>query len=299
MFKTKKRLAVFIACFSLVLSSALLVFATEYALYDYTVTNEVATAYEYYTIEDDTPSRGLWAVIRDALNIQDLQDFINSERTIRDFRNFLRTDLGNLLIFIVAGTAFLVFCSIYLKKANFSLKVLTYSGSAMALAFILSFITIISMPQGGSVTPMSMFVVSLIGFWFGPTIGLVSGVTYGLLQLIQGAHMVHPVQLLLDYPLAFGMLGLSGFFRKVPHGMYIGFIAGTLGRFIMSTIAGWLYWIGVDTPGSLWASIVYNSSYIFPEIALTLVVLAIPAMRNALKHVNTRVAAETTRQNNS
>ena len=246
----------------------------------------------HYTSEYYEEGRGFLTALRDAFNLQDLQMFLNSERTVRDFRDFLRTDLGNLLIFIIAGIAFLVFASIYLKRAKLSLRVMTYAGSAMALGFMLSFITIISMPQGGSVTPMSMFVVSLIGFWFGPAIGIVSGITYGLLQLIQGAHVIHPVQLLLDYPLAFGMLGLSGFFRRYKYGMYIGFTVGALGRFVMSTLAGWLYWLGAITPASLWASIVYNGSYIFPEIALTFVVLTIPAMRNALNHIKARVTAE-------
>ncbi|MCL2170268.1 MAG: energy-coupled thiamine transporter ThiT, partial [Defluviitaleaceae bacterium] len=148
------------------------------------------------------------------------------------------------------------------------------------------------MGYGGSSTPMSMFFVTLVGFFFGPAIGIVSGVAYGFLQLVQRASIIHPMQLLLDYPMAFGMLGLSGFFWKIKGGLYIGFVVAVIGRWLIHTIAGWLYWIGFATPGSLWASIVYNSTYIIPEMVLTLVIIAIPPVRNALNHVKRRIAED-------
>jgi thiamine transporter len=136
-----------------------------------------------------------------------------------------------------------------------------------------------------------MFFVTLVGFWFGPVVGIVAGVAYGFLQLVQGAWTIHPVQILLDYPIAFGLLGLSGFFRNFKGGLYIGFVVGCIGRFAASTLAGWLFWIGLDTPGSLWASMVYNGGYIFGEMALSLVIMSTLPLHHAIKHVTKLINA--------
>jgi len=204
---------------------------------------------------------------------------------MQEFEAFLRSDVGNLVVFLVAATLFIGLSGFFFKRSNISLKTLTYTGLALSIAFMLSYLRLFPMPQGGSVSPLSMFFVSIIGFWFGPAIGLVSGISFGLLQVVQGAWVIHPIQFMLDYPLAFGMLGLSGFFYKMKGGLYIGFIVACLGRFAMATLSGWIYWIGLDSPGSLWASMVYNGSYIFTEMAITLVIISIPAVRHALLHI--------------
>jgi len=210
------------------------------------------------------------------------------------FEAFLRSDIGNLVVFLVAAVLFIGLSGFFFKRSNISLKTLTYTGLALSIAFMLSYLRLFPMPQGGSVSPLSMFFVSIIGFWFGPAIGLVSGISFGLLQVVQGAWVIHPIQFLLDYPLAFGMLGLSGFFYKMKGGLYIGFIVACLGRFAMATLSGWIYWIGLDTPGSLWASMVYNGSYIFTEMGITLVIILIPAVRHALMHIKARMVEQST-----
>jgi thiamine transporter len=174
-------------------------------------------------------------------------------------------------------------------RYNITLKALVYASLALAIAFALSYVKLFPMPQGGSVTLMSMFFVSLVGFWFGPVVGLVAGVAYGFLQVVQGAWFIYPAQFLLDYPIAFGLLGLSGFFRNMKGGLYIGFAVGCIGRFASSTIAGWLFWIGFNTPGSLWASMVYNGGYIFTEMVLSLVIISTLPIHHALKHITKRI----------
>jgi thiamine transporter len=208
---------------------------------------------------------------------------------MREFQDFLHSNLGGIVTFLVAALLFIVLSGIFIKRKKLSTKIMTYAGLALAIAFTLSYIRLFSLPQGGSITPMSMLFVSVIGFWFGPAIGLSAGVAYGFLQVVQGAWVMHPVQFLLDYPLAFGMLGLSGLFWKMRGGLYIGFVVACTGRFAMSTLAGWLYWIGVDTPGALWASALYNGSYVFPEMVLTLIIIALPPVRNAINRLNPKI----------
>jgi len=206
------------------------------------------------------------------------------QETMRELQTLLRTDLGSYITMAVAGLLFIIVSGRLFKKANFTTKSMAYAGLSLALAFILSTIRIYEMPNGGSITPLSMFFVTFIGFLFGPAIGIIGGITFGLLRLAARASVIHPVQLLLDYPLAFGMLGLSGFFWKRKYGLIIGFIVGSLGRFVMAWASGYFFWMQ-RAPGAMWGSAVYNSTYILPDMAITLVILAIPQVRRALMEV--------------
>ncbi len=170
-------------------------------------------------------------------------------------------------------------------------KHLAFSGAAIALAtFISTFIKLPSLPLGGSVTLFSMLLICLIGYWYGPIVGITGAVAYGILQLIIGPYLVHPIQVLLDFPLAFGALGLSGFFYKKKHGLVLGYLVGTLGRLLVHCISGLIFYteyIG-DFTGNLsamWAGIFYNMTYIIPEMAITLCLISIPAVASLLKHL--------------
>ena len=59
-----------------------------------------------------------------------------------------------------------------------------------------------------------MLIICLPGYLFGLGAGLVTGVAYGILQLLVDPYVLFPMQLVLDYLLAFGSLGLSGIFAS-------------------------------------------------------------------------------------
>jgi len=216
------------------------------------------------------------------------------EETMRTIQTFLRGDLGQVVIFIVAAILFFLVIGGMFKKKGFKAKAMTYAGLAMSIAFMLSFLTIFRMPWGGSITPMSMFFVSLIGFMFGPVVGIVSGVAYGLLQLVQQAHVMHPLQFLLDYPLAFGALGLAGFFWKHKHGLYIGFVVAVLGRWVMHTTSGVVFFGQFAPEGwrPLPYSMAYNAAYLFAEMIITLIIIAIPPVYSAIERVRNEAQKE-------
>lgn len=174
-------------------------------------------------------------------------------------------------------------------------KVLTrqivFCAIILALATVISVVLKLpSLPFGGSITLFSMLVICLAGYWYGPTAGLITAVAYGVLQFITGPYVVHPLQVLLDYPLAFGALGLSGFFSGKKNGLVTGYIAGVAGRFVFHQISGFIFYteyVG-DVHGNLLAilaSTVYNLSYLLPEMVATLILLAIPAVSGALARV--------------
>jgi len=86
----------------------------------------------------------------------------------------------------------------------------------VAASTALSYVKVFSLPQGGSVTAGSMVPVIWLSLRRGPKIGVLACVLYGLVQLMVEPFVYHPAQVLLDYPVAFGALGLAGFFQKRP-----------------------------------------------------------------------------------
>ena len=164
-------------------------------------------------------------------------------------------------------------------------KQLVFSAMAIALATVISVvIKLPSLPNGGSTTLFSMLIVSLVGYWYGPATGLIAAFAYGILQFITGPYVVHPAQVILDYPLAFAALGLSGFFYKRKHGLVIGFLVGAFGRFFFHMVSGFIFYTTyVDSfsgnVAAVWASTLYNLSYILPEVILTMILLALPPMQ--------------------
>lgn len=172
-------------------------------------------------------------------------------------------------------------------KRILTIKQLTFCAMSIALGTVLSYMKLFHFPTGGSITLLSMLVICLPGYFFGLGAGLLSGTAYGILQLIIDPYVLFPMQLVVDYFLAFGALGLSGLFANAKAGLIKGCLAGIFGRYVFAVISGWIFfgsyaWEGW---GALPYSLVYNAVYIFSEAALTLVVLGIPAVRNTIGRI--------------
>ena len=201
-----------------------------------------------------------------------------------------------IIALLVALTAFLTGKgkSETQKNGLFSTKQLVFSAVALALGFIASYIKVVHMPWGGSATLCSMMFVTLIGYWYGPKIGLTAGFAYGILQFIQGGadYILSPVQVLTDYILAFAALGLSGFFYKKANGLIKGYLLAIFIRGAFHSIGGYLYWMDYmpdSFPKSLAAiyPIAYNYSYILAEGIITVVILLLPPVKNVMARVKT------------
>lgn len=166
-------------------------------------------------------------------------------------------------------------------------KKLVFSAMSIALGIVTSYIKVWEMPMGGSVTLLSMLFICLIGYWFGPKYGLVTGIAYGILQFILDPYMVSLPQVLFDYPLAFGALGLSGFFGNKKYGLQIGYIVGVLGRFIFSTLSGVIFFAAYAPEGmNPWVySSLYQGTYLGTEGIITLIIISIPPVAKALSVV--------------
>ena len=114
---------------------------------------------------------------------------------------------GILAALVILGVV-LFFVTRNSKK--WTTRMLANAALCIALAFVLSYIRLYKLPQGGSITLASMLPIFLFAYAYGVAPGMLVGAAYGILQFIQDAYFVHPVELLLDYPLAFALLGLAG-----------------------------------------------------------------------------------------
>ena len=171
-------------------------------------------------------------------------------------------------------------------KKNKSTKMLTYMAVCLSLSVIISLFTVFKMPQGGSVKICSMLFISFIGYFFGPAAGIIGGVTYGFIDIAMGPYIVHPVQLFLDYPLAYAALGLSGFFVNKKLGLHTGFIAGALLRGVVHTISGVIFFAKYAGEQNVWIySSTYNFSFILPEIAITCAIISVPVVFKAIERI--------------
>jgi len=143
---------------------------------------------------------------------------------------------------------------------------------AVALAYVLNLIVILRLPQGGSVTAASMVPILWLALRRGPKIGIFGGVIFGLVDLFPQPFIVHPAQFLLDYPLAFGALGLAGLLRGHP---ITGVAVGISGRFICHFISGLVFFATYAPTGMNPAvySAVYNGSYLVLELVFSTIVV--------------------------
>ena len=169
-----------------------------------------------------------------------------------------------------------------MKSGKLTVKQLAFCAMAIALGTVLSNIKLFHFPTGGSITLLFMLVICLPGYWFGLGAGIATGVAYGVLQLLIDPYVLYPMQLIVDYILAFGALGLSGLFSNAKFGLIKGYIAGVLGRYVFAVISGWIFFGAYAWEGwsALPYSLVYNAIYIFAEAAVTLVILSIKPVRN-------------------
>ena len=169
-------------------------------------------------------------------------------------------------------------------SSHLNIRSLCEGAILVALGFVLSFVKLYELPNGGSLTP-AMFPILLYGLRWGLGPGLTAGFVFGLLQMIfDGAYAWGWQSMILDYLLAFTPLGLAGLFKGKAWGIFPGTVIGCLGRFIIHYISGvTIYRIIEPTaiPGlgtfdnAVLYSIVYNGSYMLPNTLLALVIAAV------------------------
>ena len=195
---------------------------------------------------------------------------------------------------------------------------LTESAMLLALAVVLEFVSkmfIPEMPFGGQVTLVSMLPVVLISYRHGIKWGFVSAFAYAVIEMLIGMKTVSAaflpgyfgdgtmilnavVMCLLDYVLAYTLLGLGGIFRDKLQNPGLGLMCGSLvalgARYLSHILSGYILfgsyaeWFFTQDGFPAWGaqlvsalnpallalvySLVYNGMYMVPELLLTAIV---------------------------
>lgn len=172
-------------------------------------------------------------------------------------------------------------------NVKWNAKKLAFCAISISFATVASFISLFSLPFGGSVTMFSMLFVCLTGYFYGPSIGIISGLSFGFMNLIFNPYIVHPIQLVLDYILAFSALGISGFFVNSKNGLIKGYSSGVFGRYFFSILSGWIFFgeYAWDGWAALPYAVVYNGAYLAVEAVLTIILIKMPVVYKSIDRI--------------
>ncbi|NLD19417.1 MAG: energy-coupled thiamine transporter ThiT [Clostridiales bacterium] len=200
-----------------------------------------------------------------------------------NLQQFFESTQGQVITtLVILVLFFLILISGKNKKTE--TKTLVVCAILVALSVVLGAITLFRMPQGGSVTPFSMVPIVLAGYFYGVKRGVMVGMCVGLMNLIFNPYVIHPMQMLLDYPIAFGALALGAVFRnKEKIGLAATYIFGVICRYFCAVLSGVIFFGAYVAEGfsALTWSLWYNATYLGVEAAVTVVILCIPAVHKA------------------
>ncbi len=183
-------------------------------------------------------------------------------------------------VLLAAMVVALVFSA---KRVKWDAALIAKAALCIALAYLLSMITLWRAPMGGSVTLVSILPLILFAVAYGPLEGLLIGFAFGLLQLLIDPYVIHPIQLLVDYPMAYGAVALAclGMALPLPEKAKLpaAVVFGYLGRYIMAVISGVVFFAEyAGEQGALVYSLGYNIGYLWPEIVACMILTCIPGV---------------------
>jgi len=170
------------------------------------------------------------------------------------------------------------------SKVSSNVKVLAEGTVIVALTMILkNFLPHFSLPQGGSVSIAGMVPIIWFALRRGLRAGVEAGAVYGLVDMALSpmSYIVDPVQAIIDYPLAFGALGLAGLFRKYP---LVGVAVAIFGRFLAHFVSGvWFFWMyAPEGMNPVVYSAIYNGGYLIVEFVVSAIIIFILDKRRLL-----------------
>ena len=158
-----------------------------------------------------------------------------------------------------------------------------------ALSAVLYTITLpfLTLPYGGAITAGSMIPVLWISLRRGVRVGLFAGVIFGLVALpIDSIRLPYspiapnPISVLLDYPIAFGVLGLAGLFKTRP---LVGVTVASLTKFLAHFTSGVVFWAMFAPIDPIAYSAIYNGSFMTGECIISMILMYILVKKKLLE----------------
>lgn len=202
---------------------------------------------------------------------------VNSDKFKKDYPGM--SLVGMVVSAVVILAVLVVLWFVGDKRKLNDTRSIVYGAVAMALAFVLSYARLFKLPNGGSITFASLLPLMIYCCMFGTRRGLIVCSLYGVLQALQDPYIIHPMQFLLDYPLAFGLVGVSGIFmekgvfkEKKILAFLLGGVVAVLFRYICHVCSGaFAFAEYTDFKAALAYSLGYNATYVFADMAISLV----------------------------
>ncbi len=183
------------------------------------------------------------------------------------------------------------------RKGKYDARRIAFASVCVATSFVLSFVKVRFVENGGSITLAAFVPVLLFAYAYGPLEGFAVGLIHGLLNFIESPWILTPATFLLDYLLAFASIGIMGFFGKMPRKegaalpLILGCVCVFAARFLFHFGSGMIYFlensVWVDFPE--WAvknafiySFIYQCIYIPADCLIAVVALLTLAKTGAL-----------------
>ena len=193
---------------------------------------------------------------------------------IRMLENLMTVLASPTSSFALLGIFLLIVFGLYARRVKLTTPILVNISLMLALALILSQFRLYHFPQGGSVTLGAMVPLLIISFRYGAGVGALAGFVFGLIQIIQDPFILHPLQVLFDYPLPYMALGLAGFF---PQRLILATVLAFAAKFACHFISGVVFFASYAPEGM--APVIYsltvNASMILPELLICCVILKV------------------------
>lgn len=189
---------------------------------------------------------------------------------------------------LIAVVIFILFL-VKVKNVKLTTHLITQIGIALALAAILKIFRLYHLPQGGSVTLGSMIPILLMALLYGPEVGFLTGFLYGIITLILDPYILHPVQVIFDYPLPFMALGIAGYFRNKK---IIGTFVALIGRFMCHFISGMVFFGSFAPKGMSPAvySFMINGVFIAIEGSICIAIMSLLPVKQLGGIINKKIA---------
>ena len=168
-------------------------------------------------------------------------------------------------------------------KLHLTTRQIVFAALMIAATLVLEQLRIFHMPQGGSVTLGGMVPLILLAYLEGPVVGAIGGCLYGFLNMMQDPYILHPVQVLFDYPLPYMCMGLAGL---LPAHRIASTALAFVARFACHFISGVVFFASYAPEGMNPAvySMVFNATYLVPDFIICFIILKLLPIQRFSSH---------------
>lgn len=208
------------------------------------------------------------------------------------------TDTVNLIAIILLITL-VVLAVVFCLRKKLNTKEIVYAGIAISTSFVLSYLKVSPVTNGGSITLASFVPIIIYAFIFGFSRGLIAGFIYGVLQFIQSPYILTPANFLLDYLLPFSMICLAPLSKKVCKNQNLQIVLSAifvyLGRFLMHFLSGVIFfelgavWAELPANSAVAYSLLYQVTYLIPDLVICAICLFILSKNGVIQKLQSQV----------